>query len=71
MSLRSISGQSKDLHLLRPGRRITMLPRSTGKERQLMKKKDACAQEGCETGTALTPGRLKQLKEQVSPCETE
>jgi bifunctional non-homologous end joining protein LigD len=47
------------------------LPRSTGKEWLLMKKKDKNAQEGYEIETALTPSRLKNLKEQVPPCETE
>jgi bifunctional non-homologous end joining protein LigD len=47
------------------------LPRSTGKEWLLMKRKDAYAKEGYEVGTELTPARLKELKEQVPPCETE
>ena len=47
------------------------LPRSTGKEWLLMKKKDAYAKEGYEIETALTPARLRKLKEQVPPCETE
>jgi bifunctional non-homologous end joining protein LigD len=47
------------------------LPRSTGKEWLLMKKKDAYAKEGYEIRTELTPARLKKLKEQVPPCETE
>jgi bifunctional non-homologous end joining protein LigD len=47
------------------------LPRSTGKEWLLMKKKDGHAEEGYEIETALTPARLKKLKEQVPPCETE
>ncbi len=47
------------------------LPRSTGKEWLLMKKKDAHAKEGYEIETAMTPSRLKRLKEQVPPCETE
>jgi len=47
------------------------LPRSTGKEWLLMKKKDNYAEEGYEIKTALTPARLKKLKEQVPPCETE
>jgi bifunctional non-homologous end joining protein LigD len=47
------------------------LPRSTGKEWLLMKKKDRNAKEGYEIETALTPERLKKLKEQVPPCETE
>ena len=47
------------------------LPRSTGKEWLLMKKKDNYAEEGYEIKTALTPAMLKKLKEQVPPCETE
>jgi bifunctional non-homologous end joining protein LigD len=47
------------------------LPKSTGKEWLFMKKKDAHAQEGYEVKTELTPSRLKKLKEQVPPCETE
>jgi len=47
------------------------LPKSTGKEWLLMKKKDAHAQEGYVIKTELTPARLKKLKEQVPPCETE
>ncbi|MHB8845455.1 MAG: DNA polymerase ligase N-terminal domain-containing protein [Nitrospirota bacterium] len=47
------------------------LPRSTGKEWLLMKKKDAYATEGYEIKTELTPARLKKLKKQVPPCETE
>jgi bifunctional non-homologous end joining protein LigD len=47
------------------------LPRATGKEWLLMKKKDAYAKESYEIKTELTPSRLKQLKVQVPPCETE
>jgi bifunctional non-homologous end joining protein LigD len=47
------------------------LPRSTGKEWLLMKKKDAHANAGYEVRTELTPARLKTLKEKVPPCETE
>ena len=47
------------------------LPKSTGKEWLLMKKKDDHASDGYEVKTELTPARLKKLKEQVSPCETE
>lgn len=47
------------------------LPRSTGKEWLLMKKKDAHAKETYEVKTELSPARLKTLKEQVPPCETE
>lgn len=47
------------------------LPRSTGKEWLLMKKKDAHATDAYEIKTELTPARLKELKERVPPCETE
>jgi hypothetical protein len=47
------------------------LPRSTGKEWLLMKKKDGHAKEGYEVRTELTPARLKTLREKVPPCETE
>jgi bifunctional non-homologous end joining protein LigD len=47
------------------------LPRSTGKEWLLMKKKDRHARDGYRIDTALTPARLGTLKEQAPPCETE
>ena len=47
------------------------LPRSTGKEWLLMKKKDSHAEAGYAIKTELTPARLKKLKERVPPCETE
>ena len=47
------------------------LPKSTGKEWLLMKKKDAHAREGYEIATELTPQRLRKLKEQIPPCDTE
>jgi bifunctional non-homologous end joining protein LigD len=47
------------------------LPRASGKEWLLMKKKDRYAREGYEIETALTPARLRKLKERVPPCETE
>lgn len=47
------------------------LPNATGKEWLLMKKKDQYAKEGYVIETVLTPARLKKLKEQVPPCETE
>jgi len=47
------------------------LPKSTGKEWLLMKKKDAHAKEGYKIETELTPGRLRTLKEKAPPCETE
>jgi bifunctional non-homologous end joining protein LigD len=47
------------------------LPKSTGKEWLMMKKKDVYAKESYEVKTELTPARLKALKEKVPPCETE
>jgi bifunctional non-homologous end joining protein LigD len=47
------------------------LPRSTGKEWLLMKKKDAHAKPDYKIRTELTPERLAKLKERVPPCETE
>ena len=47
------------------------LPRSTGKEWLLMKKKDAHAKVGYKVKSSLTQARLKTLKEMVPPCETE
>ena len=47
------------------------LPRATGKEWLLMKKKDAHAKDGYEIKSSLTPARLKTLIEKVPPCETE
>ena len=51
--------------------RMKGLPRSTGKEWLLMKKKDAYAKPDFALETDLTPARLKKLKERVPPCETE
>ena len=51
--------------------RMKGLPRSTGKEWLLMKRKDAYATPGFTLKTELTPSRLKKLKERVPPCETE
>jgi bifunctional non-homologous end joining protein LigD len=51
--------------------RMKGLPRSTGKEWLLMKKKDAYAMPDFTLETELTPARLKKLKERVPPCETE
>ncbi len=51
--------------------RMTHLPRSTGKEWLLMKKKDDHAKAGYEIVSDLTPARIKKLKERVPPCETE
>jgi bifunctional non-homologous end joining protein LigD len=47
------------------------LPRSTGKEWLLMKKRDAAARSDFTLTTELTPTKLKKLKERVPPCETE
>jgi bifunctional non-homologous end joining protein LigD len=47
------------------------VPRSTGKEWLLMKKNDGHAKVDFELKTALTPSKLKTLKERVPPCETE
>ena len=51
--------------------RMKGLPRSTGKEWLLMKKKDAYAKPDFMLKTELTPARLKKLKERIPPCETE
>lgn len=51
--------------------RMKHMPRSTGKEWLLMKRKDDHAKAGYETKSDLTPARLGKLKEQVPPCETE
>jgi bifunctional non-homologous end joining protein LigD len=50
---------------------MTGLPRSTGKEWLLMKKKDDHAKEGSTIESSLTPARVRKLKERVPPCETE
>ncbi len=47
------------------------LPKGTGKEWLLMKKKDAAAKSDFTLTTALTPTKLKKLRERVPPCETE
>lgn len=47
------------------------LPRGTGKEWLLMKKKDASAKTDYAITTALTPAKLRQLQERIPPCETE
>ncbi len=47
------------------------LPRGTGKEWLLMKKKDEHASARFTLKTELTPARLRKLKERVPPCETE
>lgn len=48
-----------------------MKGRGTGKEWLLMKKKDSHATKGYSIKSALTPSKLKTLKEKVPPCETE
>jgi len=47
------------------------LPKGTGKEWLLMKKKDAHARDDYAIKSELLPARLKGLKERVPPCETE
>ncbi|HUJ16490.1 MAG TPA: DNA polymerase ligase N-terminal domain-containing protein [Nitrospirota bacterium] len=47
------------------------LPKGTGKEWLLMKKKDAHAKDDYAIKSELLPARLKGLKERVPPCETE
>ncbi len=47
------------------------LPKGTGKEWLLMKKKDAHAVNSYALKSMLTPAKLKSLKEKVPPCETE
>jgi len=47
------------------------LPKSTGKEWLLMKKKDAHAKADFTLKTELTPTRLAKLQERMPPCETE
>jgi bifunctional non-homologous end joining protein LigD len=51
--------------------RMKGLPKSTGKEWLLMKKKDAYALPYFAIKTGLTPARLAKLKEKEPPCETE
>jgi bifunctional non-homologous end joining protein LigD len=51
--------------------RMTGLPKSTGKEWLLMKKKDAHANDAYAIKTELTPDKLNKLKEKIPPCETE
>lgn len=47
------------------------LPKSTGKEWLLMKKKDDFALPYYAIKTELTPARLAKLKERIPPCDTE
>jgi DNA ligase D-like protein (predicted 3'-phosphoesterase) len=47
------------------------LPKSTGKEWLLMKKKDAYALPYFAIKTELTPKRLAKLKEKIPPSETD
>lgn len=51
--------------------RMKGLPRSTGKEWLLMKKKDSYAKDDYTLKTELSPARLRILKEKVPPCETD
>lgn len=47
------------------------IPKGTGKEWLLMKKKDAYALPYYAIKTSLTPAKLATLKERIPPCETE
>ena len=47
------------------------LPKSTGKEWLLIKKKDAYALPYFAIKTELSPARLAKLKEKAPPCETD
>jgi len=47
------------------------LPKGTGKEWLLMKKKDSHAKADYAIKTELTPAKLAKLEEKVPPCETE
>jgi bifunctional non-homologous end joining protein LigD len=51
--------------------RMTGLPKGTGKEWLLMKKKDSHALPYYAIKTGLTPAKLAKLKERMPPCETE
>jgi len=51
--------------------RMKGLPKGTGKEWLLMKKKDAAAKNDFILKTELTPEKLRKLMERVPPCETE
>ncbi len=51
--------------------RMRNLPKSTGKEWLLIKKKDAYAQESFSLVSELTPARLSRLKQRIPPCETD
>lgn len=47
------------------------IPRATGKEWLLMKKKDKYAESDYTIKTELTASKLAKLKEKAPPCETE
>jgi len=51
--------------------RMKELPKGTGKEWLIMKKKDAHALSYFALKTELTPARLNALKVRIPPCETE
>jgi bifunctional non-homologous end joining protein LigD len=51
--------------------RMKGLPKSTGKEWLLIKKKDEYALPYFAIKTELTPARLAKLKERIPPCGTE
>jgi bifunctional non-homologous end joining protein LigD len=51
--------------------RMKGLPKGTGKEWLLMKKKDEYADPGFTLETKLTPGKIKALQKRMPPCKTE
>lgn len=51
--------------------RMKGLPKGTGKEWLLMKRKDEYARADYVLQTELTPAKLKKLTERNPPCETE
>jgi bifunctional non-homologous end joining protein LigD len=51
--------------------RMKGLPKSTGKEWLLIKKKDEYADPGFTVKTELTPDKIKTLKKRTPPCKTE
>ncbi len=51
--------------------RMKGLPKSTGKEWLLIKKKDSYAKTDFTLKTELTAARLSGLKERIPPCETD
>lgn len=51
--------------------RMKNLPKGTGKEWLLIKKKDAHAESGFLLKTELTPANLAKLKERIPGCDTD